>query len=119
MPRPQPQAPRGQSAEVRFRVEITCAMADGVPLEGMTLRLTLRDASLLARDRTTRPTSGTRRASCIFLASRWRPAALQRAPSPWGRARQTPRAADHGAVRITLPNRLRRQAKRMNLRSGH
>ena len=53
MPRPQPPAPRGQSVEARFRVEITRAIVDGVPLEAMTLRLTLRDASLLARDRTT------------------------------------------------------------------
>ena len=53
MPRSHPQAPRGQSAEARFRVEITRAIAEGVPPEAMTLRLTLRDASLLARDRTT------------------------------------------------------------------
>ena len=53
MPHPQPQAPKGQSVDARFRDQITRATADGVPPEGMTLRLTLRDASLLSRDRTT------------------------------------------------------------------
>jgi len=53
MPHPQPRAPKGQSADARFRGEIARAIADGVPLEAMTLRLTLRDAALLARDRTT------------------------------------------------------------------
>jgi hypothetical protein len=53
MPQPQPRGPRGQSVEIRFRDEITRAIVEGVPLEAMTLRLTLRDASLLARDRAT------------------------------------------------------------------
>ncbi len=35
---------------MRFRTQIETAIADGVPLEDMTLRLTLRDTQLLTRD---------------------------------------------------------------------
>lgn len=38
------------SPDRRFRTQIESAVADGVPLEDMTLRLTLRDVSLLSRD---------------------------------------------------------------------
>jgi len=38
------------SPDMRFRTQIETAIADGVPLEDMTLRLTLRDTQLLTRD---------------------------------------------------------------------
>jgi len=43
---------KASSPQDRFRKEITSALAEGVQRERMTLRLTLRDVSLLARDRT-------------------------------------------------------------------
>lgn len=49
-----PPSPRSLGTpDSRFRSLIEAAIADGVPLEDMTLRLTLRDASLLSRDHTT------------------------------------------------------------------
>lgn len=42
-----------RSPDTRFREEIASAVAQGVPLGGMTLCLTTRDANLLARDRST------------------------------------------------------------------
>lgn len=46
-----PPAPRKSgSPDMRFRTQIETAIADGVPLEDMTLRLTLRDTQLLTRD---------------------------------------------------------------------
>ncbi|HEX7885389.1 MAG TPA: hypothetical protein VF474_05385 [Phenylobacterium sp.] len=38
------------SPDRRFRGQIESAVADGVALDDMTLRLTLRDVSLLSRD---------------------------------------------------------------------
>lgn len=38
------------SPDMRFRTQIETAIADGVPLEDLTLRLTLRDTQLLTRD---------------------------------------------------------------------
>jgi hypothetical protein len=38
------------SPDTRFRTQIEAAVAEGVAREDMTLRLTLRDASLLTRD---------------------------------------------------------------------
>ena len=38
------------SPSARFRTQIEAALADGVAAEDMTLRLTLRDTSLLTRD---------------------------------------------------------------------
>lgn len=52
MPQPQPRTAGGKSPDSRFREQIARAVADGVPLEGMVLRLTLQDASRLARDHT-------------------------------------------------------------------
>lgn len=37
--------------DARFRKEIAAAVAGGAELDGVTLRLTLQDASRLARDR--------------------------------------------------------------------
>lgn len=45
-------APRNASPDQRFRGPIEAALASGVAAGDMRLRLTLRDASLLARDRT-------------------------------------------------------------------
>ena len=42
-----------RSPDQRFRQEIASAVADGASPADMTLRLTLQDTSLLARDRTT------------------------------------------------------------------
>ena len=41
---------RQASPDARFRGQIEAAIADGVDLGDMTLRLTLRDANLLTRD---------------------------------------------------------------------
>ena len=41
---------RQASPDIRFRAQIEAALADGVELSDMTLRLTLRDANLLTRD---------------------------------------------------------------------
>jgi hypothetical protein len=41
------------SPDSRFRGQIEAALADGVMLEDMTLRLTLRDTQLLTRDQAT------------------------------------------------------------------
>ena len=41
---------KGGSPDRRFRDQIEAAIADGVALEDLTLRLTLRDVSLLSRD---------------------------------------------------------------------
>ncbi|WP_395671225.1 hypothetical protein [Phenylobacterium sp.] len=49
----QPQKASAQSPDNRFRAAIGNALANGASLDQMTLRLTLRDASLLARDRMT------------------------------------------------------------------
>lgn len=49
----QPQKAPAGSPDNRFRAAIANALANGASLDEMTLRLTLRDASLLARDRTT------------------------------------------------------------------
>jgi hypothetical protein len=49
----QPQKASARSPDHRFRAAIAKALANGASLDQMTLRLTLRDASLLARDRTT------------------------------------------------------------------
>jgi hypothetical protein len=43
-------APRAESPDRRFRGQIETAIADGVPPEDMTLRLTLRDVNLMTRD---------------------------------------------------------------------
>jgi hypothetical protein len=40
----------GDTPDKRFRGQIEAAVADGVPTEEMTLKLTLRDASRLTRD---------------------------------------------------------------------
>ncbi|HET6970566.1 MAG TPA: hypothetical protein VFH92_05520 [Phenylobacterium sp.] len=48
---PPPSRPIG-SPDSRFRNLIEAALADGATPEDMTLRLTLRDASLLSRDPT-------------------------------------------------------------------
>ncbi|MBW8814356.1 MAG: hypothetical protein JF588_13090 [Caulobacterales bacterium] len=46
-----PPAPRPPgSPDSRFRTQIEAALAEGVAREDMTLRLTLRDATLLSRD---------------------------------------------------------------------
>ena len=50
MARPPPPSPLRASPDSRFRGQIQAAVADGVAPEDMTLRLTLRDASLLSRD---------------------------------------------------------------------
>lgn len=50
MSRPAP-VRRQPPPDVRFRAEIDAAVAEGLAREDMVLRLTLRDASLLARDR--------------------------------------------------------------------
>ena len=42
--------PAGGSPDQRFRGQIEAALAEGVACEDMTLRLTLRDSTLLARD---------------------------------------------------------------------
>ena len=49
----QPEKASPGSPDNRFRAAIAKALANGASLDQMTLRLTLRDASLLARDRTT------------------------------------------------------------------
>jgi hypothetical protein len=49
----QPEKASARSPDNRFRAAIANALANGASLDQMTLRLTLRDASLLARDRTT------------------------------------------------------------------
>ncbi|HEY9236368.1 MAG TPA: hypothetical protein VIP08_15195 [Phenylobacterium sp.] len=49
----QPEKASARSPDNRFRAAIANALANGASLDEMTLRLTLRDASLLARDRTT------------------------------------------------------------------
>lgn len=41
------------SPDTRFRAQIQAAIAEGIAPEDMTLRLTLRDVTLLSRDRTT------------------------------------------------------------------
>lgn len=41
------------SPDMRFRSQIEAAIAEGIAPEDMTLRLTLRDVTLLSRDRTT------------------------------------------------------------------
>jgi len=43
-------SPARGSPDVRFRAQIEAALASGVALEDMRLRLTLRDTSLLTRD---------------------------------------------------------------------
>jgi len=53
MAKPPPAKPMLGSPDKRFRGQIEAAVAEGVAVEDMTLRLTLRDASLLARDRNT------------------------------------------------------------------
>jgi|KBSSwiStaDraftv2_1062776.scaffolds.fasta_scaffold01468_19 hypothetical protein len=49
----QPEKVSAGSPDNRFRAAIANALASGASLDQMTLRLTLRDASLLARDRMT------------------------------------------------------------------
>lgn len=49
----QPEKASARSPDNCFRAAIANALANGASLDQMTLRLTLRDASLLARDRTT------------------------------------------------------------------
>lgn len=51
MARPTPRPAARTSPEARFRGPIEAAIASGVAVEDMTLRLTLQDANLLARDR--------------------------------------------------------------------
>lgn len=55
MSRPPPARPSGRppsgSPAKRFRGEIETALTDGARLEDLTLRLTLRDTSLITRDR--------------------------------------------------------------------
>jgi hypothetical protein len=49
-----PPAPgHGDSPDRRFRGQIEAAVADGVLPDAMILRLTLRDATLMSRDRDT------------------------------------------------------------------
>ena len=50
---PPPRKASVSSPAARFRAEIEAAVAEGVPVEDMTLRLTLSDASRLTRDPTT------------------------------------------------------------------
>ena len=50
MARPPPPAPRKGTPDSRFRSQIEAAVADGVPTEDMTLRLTLGDTRAMTRD---------------------------------------------------------------------
>jgi hypothetical protein len=52
MPRPLHEPPSKEPPSTRFRTQIQGALADGADPADMRLRLTLRDASLLMRDKT-------------------------------------------------------------------